>query len=433
MAAMQIRQCLISLTDAQKSSYEGQKTLFFESLRECHLEFQILIELIKPRFPGFMVDITEQSYKEVLSSFKDVFVNNSEKALQSSQTKIKHLIDTLQEVLKQTSTYQLQNDPLEITNEPRSPLIYRVSTLLKSSGDETINQPSDICIFQNWIYFTDTENHVIRAIQGQSHILIAGIPGRSGHKDARADRAEFFYPMGITVDPTNGDLYVSDTFNCCIRKISNGLVTTIAGHPKRRGNRDGIGKLANFDKPCGLCINDSDLYICDTYNNAIRVVHTESLIVSTIIMNGSGDNDGTSNHCKIHYPYDLDYYDGDLYIADSSNHKIKRFSTNYLETLCGSIQGDRDGSSEEAQFCDPWGLKVFNGLIYVCDTWNHKLKVVDMQGNCSTIAGSTQGYHDSGGLSCQFFNPQGIDINEFGIIYVADRTNNSIRTLSRLT
>ncbi len=123
------------------------------------------------------------------------------------------------------------------------------------------------------IYVADTANHIIRKISSSGTTsLFAGRPNGPGHSDGTGTEASFYLPYGITAD-SSGNIYVADTGNHSIRKITvGGDVTTIAGSTTS-GSSDGSGLAASFYQPKGIyAASGGVLYVADTGNNKIRKI-----------------------------------------------------------------------------------------------------------------------------------------------------------------
>ena len=188
------------------------------------------------------------------------------------------------------------------------------------------------------IYVTDAYKHIVLKITESGNIyVIAGLSGTSGNNlgnTVTAANARFNYPTGITCDK-NGDLYVCDTKNHQIRKISNNKVSLVAGAATpTAGTADGVGWAARFNFPYDVDIDYSGiLYIADTYNHAIRKI--AGGVVSTI-----AGAKGTAGHAPVwaqmttaagvlgttarfKYPYAVAVnQNGYVFVSDTDNHVI---------------------------------------------------------------------------------------------------------------
>jgi sugar lactone lactonase YvrE len=187
-----------------------------------------------------------------------------------------------------------------------------------------------------------------------------------------ATQARFNRPLGVAVD-TNGTLYVADSYNFTIRKITrSGVVTTLAGSPGMAGSADGVGAAARFTFPQGVAVDTAgNVYVVDA--NAIRKVSASGAVT----------------------------------------------------TLAGttSVKGNADGSGANAQFNQPWGIAVDkDGNLYVADTENYLIRKITQAGLVTTLAGTRgmRGSADGTGVAATFIGPRGIAIDAAGNLYVSD-------------
>jgi sugar lactone lactonase YvrE len=160
-----------------------------------------------------------------------------------------------------------------------------VTTLAGTSGapgssdgvgtSASFNYPGDITTDGSNLYLADVLNNTIRKIEIATGavITLAGIAGTQGSADGIGSAASFYYPRGLTTDGSN--LYVSDSANHTIRKIviANRAVTTLAGTPRIWGFADDTGLAARFDLPIGITTDGNNLYVVETYNMTIRMIH----------------------------------------------------------------------------------------------------------------------------------------------------------------
>jgi len=161
---------------------------------------------------------------------------------------------------------------------------------------------------------------------------IAGSAGLTGSADGAGSAARFYWPTGVAVD-TNGNVFVTDTFNDTIRKIapvgSNYLVTTISGTAGLSGALDGTNGLAQFDGPDGIAVDGADnIYVADSYSSLIRKITPvgANWVVNTIggLAYNSGGQDGTNNSARFNAPNGLCVdANGTLYVADTLNDTIR--------------------------------------------------------------------------------------------------------------
>ncbi|MCL2018837.1 MAG: stalk domain-containing protein [Oscillospiraceae bacterium] len=252
-------------------------------------------------------------------------------------------------------------------------------------------KPSDIAAAPNGdIIICDTGNNVIRRMDEQFVITVAG-NGESGYSNGTEREVTFNEPRSVAVD-NDGIIYVSDTLNHCIRKIdTNGNVTLYAGTPERHGYRDGALSEAMFFEPCGLFLSsDGDLYVADSANHSIRRI--SGGMVSTVAgVPGDGESgsgyrsgdytDGDIDEARFNFPRALTMLpNGSLIIADSMNHAIRMIKTDdsseFTEviTLAGNGIAEQYYSSvENMKFTRPEGVYTDGEFLYVSDTFNNRV------------------------------------------------------------
>jgi hypothetical protein len=158
-----------------------------------------------------------------------------------------------------------------------------------AGAQATFNQPIGLAVdASGHIYVADSYNHVVRKITPEGVVTtFAGLPGVSGYANGSGQDVRFHEPVGLAVDPS-GALYVADTGNSVIRKISpTGLVTTLAGTPGVAGRRDGAGIVAEFNQPQGIWVAGSGaVIVADTGNNVLRRIE-QAGTVSTLAIHQS--------------------------------------------------------------------------------------------------------------------------------------------------
>ncbi len=284
------------------------------------------------------------------------------------------------------------------------------------------------------VYVADRRNNKIRKITPTG--VVSTFAGSTrGAADGTGTAAQFNDPRGVAVDSA-GNVYVADNGNHSIRKITPaGAVSTLAGG--FQGFADGTGTAAQFNSPRGVAVDSSgNVYVADTSNHSIRKI-TPAGAVSTLAGNGEyGSADGTGAAAKFNNPYGVAVDNaGNVYVADNSNHKIRKITpAGEVSTLAGSGEdGDVDGTGTAAQFEYPAGIAVDNaGNVYVADTDNHKIRKITPTGEVSTLAGSGgEGFVDGTGRASQFDEPRDIAVDSEGNLYVADTDNNSIRKITK--
>ena len=288
------------------------------------------------------------------------------------------------------------------------------------------------------INVADSSNHTIRKVTAAGVVTtVAGVAGSRGSADGTIDVARFNSPSGVAVDAA-GNIYVADTGNNTIRKISSSsgilYVSTVAGTANASGSTDATGAAARFTYPNGIAIDTSgNLYVADTQNSTIRMI-TPAGVVSTVagLAGSYGSTNGTGAAARFRYPYGVAVDStGTLYVADSLNHTIRKIAGGVVTTFAGSgVSGSLDATGILAQFNQPSALTVDStGNVYVADTYNSTVRKITPAGVVSTLAGlaGTPGSANGTGSTVRFNRPFGVAVDSSGNVFVADTGNNTIR------
>ena len=256
---------------------------------------------------------------------------------------------------------------------------------------------------------------------------LAGSPGTVvNSQDGNGAAAQFDAPRGVAVDRA-GNIYVGDTLNNTIRKISpGGEVVTLAGSPGQSGASNGTAATARFNEPFGVAVDEAgNVYVADASNNAIRKV-TSAGVVTTLAGGGAaGSSDGTGTGARLDEPRGIALdTNGTLYVADYDNHLIRKITTaGVVTTLAGQAdqQGNADGTGTAASFRGPMGIAVDSaGIVYVADTGNKSIRRITTAGVVTTLTLSGQALSE----------PRGIAVNSAGVITVADYGSHTIRAIA---
>jgi len=291
------------------------------------------------------------------------------------------------------------------------------------------------------VYVADNTNNVIRMITpGGVVSTVAGSAGVAGSTDGPAlGGALFNNPSGVAID-SSGNIYVADGANNTVRKISGGVVSTLAGTAGTQGSVDATGSSARFENPQNIAINLStgNLYVPDGSGDTIRMI-TPSGAVTTVagVANVSGTSDGTGSAARFNNPTGIAIdASGNLYVADYGNDTIREVTpVGGVTTIAGSpgVFGSSDGSGSSARFNQPAGIAVDSaGNIYVADSGNDTVREISPLGAVTTIAGAA-GVGDSVdglGSNARLDSPDDVAVDSSGIIYVADNVNNTIRRIA---
>ena len=268
--------------------------------------------------------------------------------------------------------------------------------------------------------------------------LVAGIPqGGIGNTDGLGSAARFNQPRGIAIDPA-GALYVADTQNFTIRRVQphDGLARTFAGSPTEHGFADGTGTAARFggmaflDRAIGgvAIDNEGNVYLADTGNHRIRKV-TPSAVVTTLAGSGiAGHVDGPGGTARFDRPHHIAVdAAGDVYVAEfpaGDQQRIRKITRGgEVSTLTSGPPGYRDGPAASALFRSIGGLAIdAAGSLYVSDAANKLIRRLGVDGMVSTVAGQpgVESTIDGSRGQAAFSMPLALTVDRNGIVYVAD-------------
>lgn len=290
------------------------------------------------------------------------------------------------------------------------------------------------------LYIADTNHNriVISSLTGEI-VDIAG-SGVPGNVDGSFEEAGFKHPQGMALQGKY--LYVADTENHIIRKLDleKKVVSTIAGTGKQAGYMasGGMGTLSSLSSPWDLVLLGNILYIAMAGVHQIWEMDLESAVFKPYAGSGrEGCIDGALDRSALAQPSGLAVSGRKIFFADSEVSAIRYvdLEKEAVRTVVGQdlfVFGDADGKGGEVRLQHPLGVAAYGGLVYVADTYNHKIKVIHPDTReCKTYAGiGKAGFRD--GAKPQFYEPGGIAIaNEK--LYVADTNNHAIRVVDMKT
>jgi sugar lactone lactonase YvrE len=290
------------------------------------------------------------------------------------------------------------------------------------------------------VYVGDEHNHTIRKINLNAEVTtLAGLAGSPGSAEGLGSAARFYFPSGVAVDQA-GAVYVADSGNHCLRKISpSGEVSTLAGLPGTSGTADGTGSGARFHCPSGVAVDRAaNVYVADAWNHTIRKVSPSGEVTTLAGLAGHfGSNDGPGGLCRFKQPraVALDP-EGVLYIADSGNHVLRKLlPSGEVITVAGLAggMGSSDGTGNAAGFYCPSAVAADDlGNAYVADRGNHTIRKVTCEGVTTVLAGQAGSWGSADGLgsAARFYYPSGVAVDQAGDLYVTDQYNHTIRKVS---
>ena len=249
----------------------------------------------------------------------------------------------------------------------------------------------------NNVYVADFENNRICKITSDGTLSVLAESGKwDNTDDSNIAIARFDRSIGLVVSK-KGNLYVSDTYRHRICRITlDGVMSILAGSGKY-GFQDGSGSEAQFRCPAGLAVDSEEsIYVADTHNQRIRKITSDGIVTAIAGDVPGGHRDGIGVDAKFAEPKDVAIDEkGNLYVADALNHSIRKISRGVVSTLAGSRDHERGYVNDfgaAAQFNYPTGVAVDSaGNVYVVDYLNDRIRKITPEGLVRTLVGSTKG------------------------------------------
>lgn len=354
---------------------------------------------------------------------------------------------------------QALNPEPSVTASPPLTQNYLISTIAGTgvanySGDggpaasARLNAPGGVAVdAAGNLYIADTHNQRIRKVTTDGVITTVagtGVVGYSGD-EGPATSAQLNTPNGLSID-AEGNLYIADTYNNTIRKVAtDGVITTVAGTGGFGYSGDGgQATSAQLKSPNGVAVDAAgNLYITDSTNHRIRKVTPDGIITTvagTGVAGYSGD-EGPAISAQLSAPRGVAIdVAGNLYIADINNQRIRKVATDGTITTVvgtGAVGYSGDGgpaTSAQLSYIEGGVVSVdMSGNLYIADTSNQRIRKVTTDGTITTIAGTGGfGYSGDGGqaTSAKINYPVGVTVDASGNLYITDNGNNRIRKLA---
>ncbi len=293
------------------------------------------------------------------------------------------------------------------------------------------------------LYVMDFNNYRLRCVIDGAIDTVAGSGEHATAIDgAPALESPLENPIDVAFAPDGQPILVSIHDPRVLRLEADGRIVSIAGSGEiGDGGDGGPASEAQFDELAAIAIApDGTIYLSDDLRNRVRVIHPDGTVdaYAGTGEKGDGGDGGPATEAQLYHPEGLAIHpSGDLYIADSYNHRIRKVDkdTGIIETVAGSttrgFSGD-GGPATDAELQWPKGIAFdAGGHLYIADTFNHRIRRVDADsGIISTIAGGEKGYAGDGGpaVDARLSGPAYLDIHD-GTLYVADQRNHVIRAL----
>ncbi|MFJ2776966.1 hypothetical protein [Kitasatospora sp. NPDC087315] len=314
-----------------------------------------------------------------------------------------------------------------------------------------LNGPGGMAVGpQGDLYIADTDNHRVRRVSASDGTITTVAGTDEWTKDDNgvpATRARLFRPFGVTVGP-QGDLYIADTSNHRVRRVSasDQTITTVAGMGAQGYAGDGgPATQAELHRPLAVALSpQGDLYIADEDNQRVRRVSASDGTITTVAGTGKrgyGGDGGPATRAQLNSPTEVAVGpQGDLYIVDQGNHRVRRVSASdgTITTVAGTGKEGHDGDggpATRAQLNSPDGVALSpQGDLYIADEGNQRVRRVSASdGTITTVAGTgKEGHGGDGGPAtrAQLDSPAAVALSPQGDLYIADEVGHTVRKVT---
>jgi hypothetical protein len=352
-------------------------------------------------------------------------------------------------VTVETSDKLISNNDKEFTEIYR----YTVSTYAGMAGsgyylDGSItycflNSPSALAFDRNGdLYICDEKNYCVRKISGTQISTFAGKGGTAGYLNSPDPKTALFNtPAGIAISPS-GEVFIGDHKNHCIRDVlPSGIVTAICGKAQVPGYANGDGTAALFNYPYKMMmLDDQNFLVVDSANNRIRKSTVNGNVTVFAGSGAVGSQNGDALKASFYLPAGMALLNATtVLVADAGNSKIRSIDAGASAAVVSDFAGYGksgffNGTLTSSMFNNPSAIAVrnMNGKkeIFIADTGNNMIRMIDSKNNVSTIIGDLQpGSQNGDGLTARLNGPTDLvfDPADNGVLYIADKKNHTIR------
>lgn len=319
----------------------------------------------------------------------------------------------------------------------------------RQASQANLNEPKGLAIDgQGHLFIADSENHVVRRVDLATGLMTT-VVGRAPDDALQAPRpgaAEPVFeeeadPLAETSHKTTEQFTQQTDLSGTVRYLIGGVA------PKRFGGDGGPATEAMLNFPTAVAVDArGHLYIADTMNHRIRRVDAKTGVITTLAGTGqarfSGDG-GPADRAALNEPAALAVDGQDqLYIADQSNNRVRAvdLKTGMIRTVAGTGSAAYDGDGKpatESSLAGPSGLAVAAGMLYIADTFNGRIRSVDLAtGLIATVAGDGGSYRyqsPDDPPSVSVSRPSGIALDRHGNLYLTDSDSHLVRRWERAT
>jgi thiol-disulfide isomerase/thioredoxin len=248
------------------------------------------------------------------------------------------------------------------------------------------NKPQGMALDGDFLYVADTENHSIRRANLKTKTVetIAGTGTLKGYDGAGGDALKTSLRSPWDLALVGKHLYIAMAGSHSIWRLDleKNFIEPYAG-TRREARADGNIKEAAFAQPSGIVSDGKKLFVADSESNIIRQIDFQKETVETLVggdLYVFGDVDGKGDDVRLQHPLGIEIYDGKVLIADTYNHKIKILNAKNqtVETFLGTGRPGQE-NGKKATFYEPGGISAASSMLFVADTNNHAIRVVDLK------------------------------------------------------